>query len=405
MPRYPRIPRHVAPGASARPGRPSGGLVPPRTAAPLAAHAAASSTPTPRPAMHIARRTALGLLAGAGLAPLARAQGFAGLGATIDGYALPDRTRALVFPADHGPHPTFRIEWWYVTATLTGPDGALMGVQWTLFRQAIAPDGTGAGGWGSSDLWLGHAAATSAGAHRTAEKLARGGVGQAGVIGGPPFAAWIDDWALAGGDLAGAGAPLTLNAHGPGFSYRLTLSADKPLALHGDGGYSIKSDAGQASRYYSQPWYRAAGEITLDGVTTPVRGQAWLDREWSSQPLTETQEGWDWFSLRLPSGAACMLYHMRESDGPGYVTGSWIDPDGTVSALPAGDIAMTALERFEVAGRLVPLRWRIEVRSRGIDEEIRALNQDAWMPMGFAYWEGPVIGDRGAIGYLEMTGY
>mgnify|MGYP003486757146 CR=1 FL=1 len=39
------------------------------------------------------------------LTPAAMAQGFAGLGATADGFALPDPDRVLEFPADHGAHP------------------------------------------------------------------------------------------------------------------------------------------------------------------------------------------------------------------------------------------------------------------------------------------------------------
>ena len=81
------------------------------------------------------------------LAPGAMAQGFAGLGATADGFALPDPDRVLEFPADHGAHPGFRIEWWYVTATLTGADGAEYGVQWTLFRTETAPGGGEALPW------------------------------------------------------------------------------------------------------------------------------------------------------------------------------------------------------------------------------------------------------------------
>jgi predicted secreted hydrolase len=353
----------------------------------------------------IARRTALRLLAGACALPaLARAQGFAGLGADADEYAVPDAARALNFPADHGPHGRFRIEWWYVTANLTGPDGAAYGVQWTLFRQAIAPTPQAAG-WAASDLWLAHGAVTSASAHRSAELFARGGVGQAGVEPGPPFAAWIDDWGLAGGDLAGHGAPLQLTANGPGFSYALDLAADGPLALHGDGGFSVKSERGQASRYYSQPWYRAAGRLVIDGEDIPVTGRAWLDREWSSQPLAADQNGWDWFSLRLPSGAAVMLFRLRHADGGHFLSGSWISPGGATATIPGADIALTPLASAQIEGRSIPTRWRVQVRSRGLDQVIAPLNPNAWMDTSFAYWEGPVTGDAGAIGYLEMTGY
>ena len=66
------------------------------------------------------------------------AQGFAGLGESAEGFAPVVPGRTFAFPADHGPHPEFRIEWWYVTANLTDASGAAYGAQWTLFRQAIA---------------------------------------------------------------------------------------------------------------------------------------------------------------------------------------------------------------------------------------------------------------------------
>ncbi|MCB1313749.1 MAG: iron ABC transporter permease, partial [Sedimentitalea sp.] len=105
----------------------------------------------------------------------AGAQGFAGLGTDAEGFAMPSRDRALVFPQDHGPHPDFRIEWWYLTATLTGADGQDYGIQWTLFRSALAPE-TGAG-WASPQLWMGHAAVTGEDLHLVEERLARGGIG------------------------------------------------------------------------------------------------------------------------------------------------------------------------------------------------------------------------------------
>ena len=67
------------------------------------------------------------------------AQGFAGLGMSGDGFAPVVPDRPLVFPADHGPHPDFRIEWWYVTSNLVDRNGAAYGAQWTLFRQAMHP--------------------------------------------------------------------------------------------------------------------------------------------------------------------------------------------------------------------------------------------------------------------------
>jgi len=40
----------------------------------------------------------------------------------------------LRFPRDHGSHPEFRIEWWYVTGWVRSDEGREYGVQVTFFR-------------------------------------------------------------------------------------------------------------------------------------------------------------------------------------------------------------------------------------------------------------------------------
>ena len=55
----------------------------------------------------------------------------------------------------------------------------------------------------------------------------------------------------------------------------------------------------------------------------------------------------------------------------------------------------------------IPTRWRLQVKSRGLDVETRPLNAKSWMGTSLAYWEGPIAfaGSQSGEGYLEMTGY
>ncbi|MBN2907695.1 MAG: iron ABC transporter permease [Rhodobacteraceae bacterium] len=341
------------------------------------------------------------------LLPLpALAQGFAGLGQTADGYALPERGQALEFPRDHGAHPAFRIEWWYLTANLTGPDGQDYGVQWTLFRNALAPGDPGTG-WAAATAWMGNAGLTTPRAHYSAMRLGRGGIGQAGVT-TTPFAAWIDDWQMHSRAAAGDDplSVLDLTASGTDFAYALTLTAEGPLVLHGDAGFSVKSASGQASNYYSQPFYRVTGTLTLPDGPVQVTGQAWLDREWSSQPLASDQDGWDWVSLHLDSGAKLMGYRLRGGGGD-YAVGTWIAPDGTATPLAPGVLGMTPTRLSRVAGREIPTVWRLTLPRQGLDITVTALQEAAWMDTLIPYWEGPVrvSGSHAGRGYLEMTGY
>lgn len=328
------------------------------------------------------------------------AQGFSGLGTTADGFSTPAPDPTFDFPADHGAHPDYRIEWWYLTANLTAQDGTDYGLQWTLFRTALAPGE--AKGWASPQIWFGHAAVTTPTAHFATERFARGGIGQAGVE-AAPFHAWIDDWALRGDDFE----QMVLTATGPDFAYDMALTAQGPLVFHGAGGFSQKSAAGQASYYYSQPFFDIAGTLTLPEGEVAVTGQAWLDREWSSQPLSETQSGWDWFSLSFESGSKLMGFQLRQTDGAAYSSSTWIAPDGSTTAYGDGIFSAVPLESHAVAGREVPVRWRVMLPPRDVDVTVEALNPDAWMGLSIPYWEGPVevIGSHAGKGYLEMTGY
>ena len=357
--------------------------------------------------LKISRRAFAGGLAWLGLRQPTLAQGFAGLGESADGFAAVVPGKVFSFPSDHGPHPDFRIEWWYVTANLADAGGLAYGAQWTLFRQAMRP-GSEQEGWASQQLWMGHAAVTSARTHRFAETFARGGVGQAGVE-AKPLAAWIDAWDMRGSDQTGdlTIAPLELRASAADFSYALHLTADRSLILQGDGGYSKKSEREQASYYYSQPFFRVAGHITIDGKPVDVVGQAWMDREWSSQPLASDQTGWDWFALHFETGEKLMLYRMRQTDGRHYASGNWILPDGKARQILSTEIEMVPKAPVEIEGRKLPVAWHVAIPSLALSIECAALNARSWMGTGFAYWEGPIsfAGSHSGVGYLEMTGY
>lgn len=334
-------------------------------------------------------------------------QGFAGLGTTAtDNFDVPELGTVFEFPTDHGQHETFRIEWWYLTATLTGEDGQDYGAQWTLFRSALEPKRTES--WDSPQIWMGHAAITSANAHFHAERFGRDGSGQAGVT-AVPFEAWIDDWSMMGAASVGEDAldEIELRARGGDWSYQLSLEATGPLVPQGQQGYSVKSEDGQSSYYYSQPFYQVSGSLELPSGTVQVTGQAWLDREWSSQPLSSDQTGWDWFSLHFATGEKMMGFQLRDREGESFTSGTWISVDGTPIALAPRALVVSPLGFADVEGREVPVSWRLRLPDYGLDITTTALNDQSWMPTLFPYWEGPIrfTGSHDGRGYLEMTGY
>ena len=329
------------------------------------------------------------------------------------GFAKADRVIDFAFPRDHGAHPDFRSEWWYLTAVLADPQGRRFGVQFTLFRQGIKPMSTGetapvgAQAWRTGQVYMAHVAVSDVAARRhvAAERVVRGHPALAGVS-AAPFEAHLEGWRL-----AAAGAefwPLRLLAETPDFDIDLSLTGTKPVVRQGEGGLSRKGPA-NASYYYSIPRIRAEGAVAIDGVRHAVAGLAWLDREWSTSVLASEYQGWDWFALALDDGRDLMLFRLRRFDGRAddYNAGSAVAADGEARILAAGDFELTVQDRW----RGWPVTWRLTL-AQGPQESftIQAAFEDQVMDASVRYWEGVVdvrddAGDRVGGGYMELTGY
>jgi predicted secreted hydrolase len=332
-----------------------------------------------------------------------------------EGFAEAQPGAILEFPRDHGAHPDFRIEWWYLTANLEDDAGRPYGAQWTLFRFAArrsAEDPPEANAWQTGQVFMAHFALTTPDDHVSFQRYARGGdhagLAQAGAT-AVPFAAWLDDWSLA--SMGDDWLPLELAVTQDSYGLHLELDSSQPLVLQGDGGFSKKHPDGGGSYYYSQPFLTARGLLRFAGKDIPVTGLAWLDREWSSQFLQREQAGWDWLALHLDSGEKLMLFQLRARDGsPPFRHGVLLDPQGNKLVLDSTAIGLQPLEETVIAGRRLPLEWGIELPQIGRSIRVRALHPRQWMDVDFPYWEGAVTADgsdagsRGK-GYLEMTGY
>ena len=168
------------------------------------------------------------------------------------GYQRAYAPRPFELPADHGPHPEFRNEWWYVTGNLADAADRQFGYQLTLFRIALSPTAPPADSlWRANQVYMGHLALTDVAGNRHYgfERFSRAALGLAGAQ-ATPFRVWLDDWTLTGGesDLF----PLRIRAREGDIALDLMLDAGKPVVLQGDRGLSQKSaEPGNASYYYS----------------------------------------------------------------------------------------------------------------------------------------------------------
>lgn len=399
-----------------------------------------------RLALRVAMLTAA-LVSVAGAAGPLPDVGVVGGGERGGGFAQVLEPREFEFPRDHGPHPEYRQEWWYVTGNLDSAGGERFGFELTFFRFALAPEGQAAsaarppsstalaqaalstqtlpsaqppspGGessWRTGQIYMAHFAITDV-AHqqfRFTQKLSRGAVGLAGAR-NPPLHVWIDDWSL--GTVDPDGAHWTLRAAESGYELTLDAQVLQPPVLNGDRGFSRKSgDPGSASYYYSIPRVSVRGRLVHDGKPVEVQGLAWVDREWGSGTLGSSEQGWDWFALQLQDGTALMFYSLRDHDGghDPHSAGTWISATGQSRPLSSDQVQIDVLDYWKnPRGDRYPAHWRVRVPTEGIDVDVRPVFPNQELTASARYWEGAVdvtgasAGQKtGGRGYVELVGY
>lgn len=332
-------------------------------------------------------------------------------------YAQVLAPRPFVFPADYGPHPRYRNEWWYFTGNLATATGRRFGFELTLFRIALAPAPPDSlSHWATNQLYMAHFAVTDVAGRRfhDAQRLTRGALGLAGAR-ATPFRVWVNDWGVQAHG-PGAAFPWQLHARTDAMAVMLELSALTAVVAQGDQGFSRKSAGrGHASYYYSIPRLAARGSVEVHGQRFTVTGLVWLDREWSSGALAADQTGWDWFALQFDDGTDLMFYRLRDRGDhtDPYSAGSLITPAGGRANLTAGDVRLRP-QRWWTSpdGARYPVAWRLALPARDCVWRVEPLLDDQELRTLVRYWEGAVAVSghcRGRSmhghGYLELTGY
>ncbi len=231
------------------------------------------------------------------------------------------------FPRDHGTHDEYKTEWWYYTGHLDTEGGKRYGFELTFFRVGVVPPGEAAKTrWDLRNLSLAHFAITDVASNefRYYEKLNRSSPFTAGAAAGT-LDVFNEGWRA----VTLADGSWRIVAYGGKDAIDLVMTSRKAPAIHGENGVSIKAEgAGYATHYYSMSRLELHGRV--NGAA--CHGQAWMDHEFGSSALRESQQGWDWFSVQLDNDAELMLYQIRRKDGSPDApsSGSLISSEGNV---------------------------------------------------------------------------
>ncbi|ROR01846.1 lipocalin-like domain-containing protein [Desulfosoma caldarium] len=332
------------------------------------------------------------------------------------------------FPKDHGAHEGYRTEWWYYTGNVRTETGRLFGFQLTFFRHQLssekdhttqAKQAGPSSPWRTNQIFFAHAALSDVleGRFRYEEKALRGAAGVAGVEATQKtVAVWVHPWRAHIGPKHHG-----LRAEARHFALDLRLEPQKPVVLHGIEGYSLKgSDPERASCYYSLTRLKAQGTVRVKDETYDVTGFAWMDHEYSSEPLEPGLQGWDWFGLQLDDTTELMVFGLRQKDGSWHPasSGTFVQASGTTHHLGRDEILLDVIATWKSprSKATYPAQWRLKVPKLALELEIRPNLADQELETGSStgvtYWEGSVScrGTRQGhsvqgLGYVELTGY
>ena len=321
---------------------------------------------------------------------------------------------SLRFPADHGAHPDYKIEWWYVTGWLNTSDGKPLGFQVTFFRSGTEHDRANPSKFAPRQLIIGHAAVSDPAngkllhdqrSARQGFDIAYAKVGDADVK--------LDDWHM----TRNADGSYGIRVDAANFALNLKLAPSQPVLLQGQRGYSRKGPRPeQASYYYSEPQLTTTGTVTRGGKAAAVTGASWLDHEWSSDIMggDSGAVGWDWIGANLTDGGALMAFQLRDKTGAKlWSHATWRDASGKITQFSPDQVSFAGQRRwrsprtnaeYPVESRLVTgnVEWRIVPLQD--DQEL-----DSRRSTGAVYWEGAVTltrdGKPAGRAYLELTGY
>jgi predicted secreted hydrolase len=332
------------------------------------------------------------------------------LGLARKASALPPAR--LEFPRDHGAHPAFRTEWWYITGQARS--GAReFGFQVTFFRSRVDSTQSMRSRFAAKQLVFAHAALTDVSGRKLwhDQRIAREGFGIALAAEGDTHVR-LHDWSL---ERRPAGAYVATIPAGE-FALELQCATTQPVLLQGQGGLSRKGPRPEeASYYYSQPQLAVSGALTLQGQRFAVAGKAWLDHEWSEELLDREAVGWDWIGMNLDDGSALTAFRLRKQDGGAlWDGGSFRAAQGNSHSFSRGETVFSPQRRWTspLSGAVYPVEWRVRTPAGLYAVKAMVDNQelDSRASTGSIYWEGlsdllDSNGNQVGRGYLEMTGY
>ena len=303
-------------------------------------------------------------------------------------FSYPQPGKQLVFPRDHGSHPDFKIEWWYITGHLwsRADEGRRFGFQATFFRSAGAqpgdPNAEPKATFGAEPIYLAHMALldVKTGKFISQERLNRSGWDASSSV--ETLDVRNGSWSLRFTDAVAERMELSGSVRSDAL-FSLMLTPSRPLVRFGREGVSRKGADPLASSYYlTFPRLATEGTLRLGNEELAVHGEAWMDHEISSSQLTGESGG---MGLGRRSSSAMDARSWRTACG-------WRMADGSVLHARLGRgrgraaACGTRTVHVEAAQNLEKPAHGGGVSERSRNQNARSENRGHDSPCGWCRW-------------------
>ncbi|MGI9336095.1 MAG: lipocalin-like domain-containing protein [Gammaproteobacteria bacterium] len=335
-----------------------------------------------------------------------------------DGFDKPAAPWSFEFPRDHGAHPQFRSENWYVGALLEDDDGYTVSLQLTLSRLALVPPGEAArnSAWAVRDVYRAELELLDGQRAVHAERTVRGALGLGGHS-HEPVRTWTGDWSL---QPRGDEGSWLVEAQADGIRIALELAPAKPLLLP-----RTASGDGPAPPFtgYAMTRFDVSGSLQGANGERSLIGEGWLEHGFGELPLPGGAVALDRWRLILADGRELSVNTLRRRDGSGKarISAVLVEPNGEVRTLDGTNIEIQPLAywRAEHGDRRYPVQWRIVAPALdlpaldlpALDLNVHALGQDREIRGPLRRWSGPVTvkdnergGETVGRGFVESWG-
>ncbi len=307
----------------------------------------------------------------------------------------------ISFPLDEGRHPAESIEWWYTAGHLSGDNtGTSYSFMLTYFYfPAYGFDGfriLNVTNEETGDFYSETAAVNY-------DTMAEDSLNiQATTMGGNSEF-WYNKTGI---DDAIIPFEYTLSAESGQNVLNLTYDSAKPPLILGDNGY-FEQGENSYTYYYSLTKSVVEGTLDINGMTEPVNGTAWIDRQYGTfNPLTE--EKYEWFFIQLSNDMDINIYNLFTPDRRLPDTATYKHMSVYVDTLTQYtshdfEIERLAFNYMPDSVMCYSGKWRFTSTANNIDLIITTNHNNSEIQLPFRFFEGSTH-VMGTVNGEEVTG-